>query len=103
MPQLQTQVPHPLAHETPCLLPPGGVAALAIRVEFLILIGEHRLEGATMQIKFDDIGSGECLLWPVIVVLRFWAGGGLGGSYVVRRGGAPFQMLWQLVPRRKRG
>ena len=65
MPQFQAQVPHPLRDHLPALLPPGGVAAPAIRVLFGILIGERRLKGATMQIEFDDIGSGECLLWQV--------------------------------------
>jgi hypothetical protein len=65
MSHFQAQVPHPLRDHLPTLLPPGGVAAPAIRVEFLILIGERQLEGATMQIQFDDIGSGECRLGQV--------------------------------------
>jgi hypothetical protein len=59
MSQFQAQVPHPLRDHLPALLSPGGVAAPAIRVEFLIFIGERRLKGATMQIEFDDIGSGK--------------------------------------------
>src|SRR5260370_24953600 len=62
MPQLQAQVPHPLRHHLPALLPPGGVAAPTIRVEFLILIGKRRFKGATMQVHFDDIGGREPLL-----------------------------------------
>ena len=63
MPQFQTQVPHPLVDDTPCLLTPGGVAAPPIRVLLLILISQLRLEGTTVQVQFDDIASGEFLLW----------------------------------------
>ena len=59
MPQLQAQVPDPLTDDLPCLLPPGGVRAPAIRVDFLILIGKRRFKGAAMQIQFDDIAGGE--------------------------------------------
>jgi hypothetical protein len=62
-PNSRSLVPHPLRDHLPALLSPGGVAAPAIRVEFLIFIGERRLKGATMQIEFDDIGSGEGRLW----------------------------------------
>lgn len=63
MPQFQTQVPHPLIDDTPCLLTPGGVAAPPIRVLLVILISQLRLEGPTVQVEFDDIASGEFLLW----------------------------------------
>ena len=59
MPQLQAQVPDPLADDLPGLLSPGGVAAPAIGVEFGILIGKCRFKGAAMQIQFNDIAGGE--------------------------------------------
>lgn len=62
MPQFQAQVPHPLRDHLPALLPPGAVAAPAVRVLFGILLRERRLKGATMQRQVDDIGSGERLL-----------------------------------------
>ena len=62
MSQLQAQIPDPLTDDLPGLLPPGGVRAPAIRVEFLILIGKHRFKSATMQVQFDDIAGGEALL-----------------------------------------
>src|SRR6266550_5673307 len=65
MPQLQTQVPHPLAHYTPCLLTARGVTTPTIRVDLLIFVSKRRFKGAAMQIQFDDIGSGECLLWQI--------------------------------------
>src|SRR6266700_1356917 len=65
MPQLQTQVPHPLAHDTPCLLTARGVTTPTIRVDLLIFVRKRRFKGAAMQIQFDDIGSGECLLWQI--------------------------------------
>jgi hypothetical protein len=42
MPQLQTQVPHPLAYDTPCLLTASCVATPSIRVDLLIFVREHR-------------------------------------------------------------
>jgi len=36
MSQFQAQIPDPLADDTPCLLPPGGVAAPTIRVDLLL-------------------------------------------------------------------
>jgi hypothetical protein len=38
------------------------VAAPAVRVDFLILIGKRRFKSAAMQVQFDDIGGGEPLL-----------------------------------------
>src|SRR5512135_384926 len=62
MPQLQTQVPYPLAHETPCLLTARGVTTPPIGVDLLIFVRKRRFKGAAMQTQFDNIGSGECLL-----------------------------------------
>jgi hypothetical protein len=62
MPHLQAEVPHLLADDLPRLLPPGGVAAPAIGVEFLILIGKRRGTRPAMQIEFNDIAGGEGLL-----------------------------------------
>src|SRR5713226_3371928 len=60
--QLQAQVPHPLRDQLPALLPKGGETTPAIGVLFPILICQSRLKGATMQIHFDDVGSGKPLL-----------------------------------------
>jgi hypothetical protein len=38
MPQLQAQVPDPLGHQLPALLPPGRVAAPPIGIDLLILV-----------------------------------------------------------------
>src|SRR6266566_6716627 len=62
MPQLQTQVPHPLAHDTPCLLTTRGVTTPTIGVDLLIFVSKRRFKGPAMQVQLDDIGSGECLL-----------------------------------------
>src|SRR5712692_5537600 len=51
MSQLQAQVPDPLTDDLPCLLPPGGVRAPAVRVDFLILIGKRRFKGTARQIQ----------------------------------------------------
>ncbi len=63
MSQLQAQVPHPLRHQLPALLSPGGVRAPAIRVDLLIFICQCRLEGPAMQIHLNDVRCGERLLW----------------------------------------
>jgi hypothetical protein len=41
------------------------VAAPAVRVKLLVFVCQGRLKGAAMQVQFDDIGSGECLLGQV--------------------------------------
>ena len=65
VPQLQTEVPHPLRHHLPALLSPGRVRAPAIGILFGILICQRRFKGAAMQVQFDHIGSGERLLRQV--------------------------------------
>ena len=57
--QLQTQVPDPLAHDTPCLLTARGVTTPPIGVDLLIFVSQRRFKGAAMQIQFDNVGSGE--------------------------------------------
>ena len=59
MAKFQAEVPHPLCHELPALLPPGRMTAPAIRVDLLIFIRERRLKGPAMQIQLNDIRSGE--------------------------------------------
>jgi len=63
MPQLQAQVPHPLAHDTPGLLTVSGVTTPPIGVDLLIFVRKLRFKGTAMQIQFDNVGSGEGLLW----------------------------------------
>jgi hypothetical protein len=42
-----------------------GVTTPTIGVNLLIFVSKRRFKGAAMQIQFDDIGSGECLLWQI--------------------------------------
>src|SRR5260221_4659850 len=65
MSQFQSQVPGPLGYHLPALLSPGRMRAPAIRLDLLVLIKKRRLKGPAMQIQFDDIGGGECLLRQV--------------------------------------
>jgi hypothetical protein len=65
MPQLQAQVPHPLAQDTPHLLTTSGVTTPSIWVDLLIFIRERWLKGAAMQVQLNDVGCGECLLREV--------------------------------------
>ena len=65
MPQLQAQVPHPLAHDTPGLLTVSGVTTPPIGVDLLIFVRKLRFKGAAMQIQFDNVGSGEGLLGQI--------------------------------------
>src|SRR5690348_12314898 len=62
MPQLQAQVPNPLADHLPGVLPTRSVRAPAIGILFLVFIRKRGLKGPTMQIQLDDIASSERLL-----------------------------------------
>ena len=62
MAQFQTQVPHPLADQLPCLLTRGRMADPAVGVLFLVFIGKDRLKSPAMQVEGDDIGSSESAL-----------------------------------------
>src|SRR5579875_2340352 len=62
MSHLQTQVPHPLADDTPCLLTASAMTTPSIRVDLLIFVKKLRFKSPTMQIQFDHIASGEALL-----------------------------------------
>jgi hypothetical protein len=59
MSQFQTQVPDPLAEDLPELLPTSHMRTPAIRILFLILIGEDGLKRPTMQVQLHDISGGE--------------------------------------------
>jgi nitrogen fixation protein len=65
MPQFQPEVPDPLTHDAPYLLPVRCVAAPSVRVLLIIFIREQRLERPTVQIQFDHIAGGKCLLREV--------------------------------------
>jgi hypothetical protein len=65
MPQLQAYVPDPVTDDLPCLLSGRPMATPAIRVDLLILVSKHRLEGPSMHLPRDDIGSGERFLRQV--------------------------------------
>jgi hypothetical protein len=41
------------------------MAAPSVGIDLLVFIGERRLKSSTMQVQFDDIASGEPLLWQV--------------------------------------
>jgi hypothetical protein len=62
MSQLQSEVPHPLADELPCLLTRGRMADPSVGILFLVFISQCRFKGATMQIQRNDVRGGECLL-----------------------------------------
>ena len=62
MAQFQTQVPHPLSDQLPCLLTRGRMADPAAGVLFLVFIGQRRFKGATMQVQCHNVGGGERLL-----------------------------------------
>src|SRR6266487_1375177 len=62
MTQFQTEVPDPLCHDLPALLPARGLATPAIRVLFNIFIGKDGFKGTAMQIQLHDIRSREALL-----------------------------------------
>ena len=65
MSQFQSQVPGPLGYHLPALLSPGRMRAPAIRLDLLVLIKKRRGVSPAMQIQFDDIGGGACLLRQV--------------------------------------
>lgn len=59
MSQLQPQVPYPLGHQLPALLPPGRIAAPSVGIDLLVFVRERRLKGPAMQVQFDDITGGK--------------------------------------------
>ncbi len=59
MDQFQAQVPHPLADDVPAFLSAGGVGTPAVGVLLFVLITEHGLEGASVQVEVHDIGRGK--------------------------------------------
>ena len=65
MPQFQAQVPDPLGDALPGFLAPGRVAAPAVGVLLSVFVCQYRLKGPAMQVEFDDIDSGNCVLWQV--------------------------------------
>jgi hypothetical protein len=65
MTQFEAQGRDPLVHDLPCLLPSGRMRTPAIRVLLGVFIGKLRLEGSTMQVKGDHIGSREGTLRKV--------------------------------------
>ncbi len=65
MAQLQAKVPDPLSHALPGFLPPGRVAAPPVGILLDVFVCQYRLKGTTMQVQFDDIAGGECLLRQV--------------------------------------
>src|SRR6266487_4931851 len=62
MTQLQTEIPDPLRHDLPALLPTGGLTTPTIRLLLDILIGKNGFKSAAMQIQLHDVGSREALL-----------------------------------------
>src|SRR6266849_6674272 len=59
LPELQAQIPDPLREDLPELLPIGRMRHPAIRVLFLIFIGEHRFKGPAMQVEIKHISGCE--------------------------------------------
>ena len=62
MAQFESDIPDPLCHDLPALLPPGRMTAPTIGVLLVVFICQCRLEGTAMQIQFNDIRSSKCLL-----------------------------------------
>ena len=65
VPHLQAQVPHPLRDHLPAFLPPGAVAAPAVRFLLDVFVGEGGFKGAAMQVKRHPIGGGEGVLGQI--------------------------------------
>src|SRR5436309_11619969 len=57
MPLLRSRFP--LREDLPELLPTGRMRHPAIGILFLIFIGEHGFEGASMQVQIKDVGGSE--------------------------------------------
>ncbi len=62
MAQFQTEVPHPLADQLPCLLTRGRMADPSVGVLLLVFISQRILKCATMQIQRHNITSRKRLL-----------------------------------------
>lgn len=60
MAQLQTQIPHPLADQLPCLLAPSRMTDPSVWLLFLVFISQRCFKGSTMQIERNDVRGGEC-------------------------------------------
>ena len=59
LPELQAKIPDPLSDDLPELLPIGRMRNPAIRVLFLIFIGEHGFKGPSMQVEIEHISGSE--------------------------------------------
>jgi len=57
LPELQAQIPDPLAQDLPELLPTGSMGNPAVRVLLSIFICQHRLKGPAMQVEIKDISG----------------------------------------------
>lgn len=64
MAQFQAEIPDPLRHDLPALLPTGGLTTPTVWVLLNILIGKNGFKSAAMQIQFHDVGGREALLRP---------------------------------------
>jgi hypothetical protein len=60
MAELKPQIPDPLTHHLPELLPAGLVRTPAVGVLFLVFIRQDRLEGAALMIQREDILWEQC-------------------------------------------
>jgi hypothetical protein len=63
MPDAQAQIPDPLIDELPALLSVRRVTTPTVGGLFLILIGQHLLEGSALMVEFDHAGCGEGVIW----------------------------------------
>src|SRR5258708_3581224 len=61
--ELQAQIPYPLREDLPELLPTGRMRNPAIGILFLLFIGEHGFEGASMQVQIKYVGGSESVWW----------------------------------------
>jgi hypothetical protein len=65
MTQFQAEIPHPLAHDTPCLLSTSGVTTPAIRILLFVFISQSRFKRAAMQVEGRHIRRSEGTLWEI--------------------------------------
>src|SRR5713101_4338676 len=63
LPELQAEIPDPLAQDLPAFLPTASMRAPAVRILLFILIGQDGLKRPSVQVEVKHIGTGECLWW----------------------------------------
>ncbi len=65
MAQFQAEIPHPLAHDTPCLLSTSGVTTPAIWILLFVFISQSCFKRAAMQVEGHHIRRSKGTLWEI--------------------------------------